>query len=127
NCKANQLFDALFCVLKKSDYVESRRGDSQLPTEIDHPPHVLVWNEAARHSAQHEWIGRFDSEVYGAQPGGMHRSNQLLIKIVHPSFAFVSQLQAPPLNAFGNAQASFAIERVQRIANHDVQTIVMRA
>src|SRR6266496_2449871 len=40
--ETNRIFDCLFRFLQKSDYVESRRHNTQFPAEIDYVTHVLV-------------------------------------------------------------------------------------
>ena len=85
---------------------------------------MLVRNKTPGDLFEYKRIGRFDTEVDCPQPRSVHFPNQPLIEVIHPRFAFVSQLQTTRPNALGDAEATVAIERVKRIANHNVEPVI---
>ena len=84
---------------------------------------MLVRNDAARNFPQDDRIRRLHAEIDIAQTRKMHGANQILVEIVHPGLAFVSQIEPASTYAFGDAPAALAIQRVQRIAHHHVDLL----
>src|SRR5205823_2706795 len=97
--KAYGCFDAVFCVLQESEDIEGGRANTKLPTQGDHV----------------------------AQPRGVHRTNQLLVEIVHARFAFKRETEAASSYAFGNKKTAFPLERKKRVSNNDVRLLVHAA
>src|SRR5712691_4840413 len=54
----------------------------------------------------------------------MHDANQIFVEIVHPCFAFVSQIEPALAYAFGDAPATFTIQRIKRVTHHHVDLFV---
>src|SRR5216684_5566851 len=73
----DQLLDALFGVLQKSDHIKGRGRNAQLPTQLDHVAHVLVGNDAARNFPKDDRIRRLHTEIDIAQTRKMHGTNQI--------------------------------------------------
>src|SRR5215510_11257170 len=88
NSKPDEFLDTLFGVLEKADHVKGCGRDSQLPAKLDHSTHMFVRDEAAGYLFEHKWIGRLNPEIDCSQARGVHLPDQLLIKVVHPRFAF---------------------------------------
>jgi len=57
----------------------------------------------------------------------MQGANQFLVQIIHPRFTFKREFEVAVPNSFGDPKTTIAIKREKRIADYDMQALVLTA